>query len=113
MYKRQLDQPPGALRDRRNRAAREEARNARHPDDLPYRLAGPGGLYWSNASHEMLNGGYGPIREREWNFVQYRPNGRGLRQEDGFLPASVNPEAGYEEDQVRFGNPLVYSSWHR
>ena len=46
----------------------------------------------------------------EWNYVQFRPNGRGLRQEGGFLRASIDPEAGYEEDQVRFGNPLVYSN---
>ena len=105
-----LDRPPRALRDHRNRAEREEARNARHPDDLPYRLAGPGGTYWSN---EMHNGGYGPIREGEWNFVQFRPTGRGLHQEGGFLRAGVDPEAGYEDHQVRFGNPLVYSSWHR
>ena len=56
------------------------------------------------------NAGYGPIREGEWNYVQFRPNGRGLRQEGGFLRASIDPEAGYEEDQVRFGNPLVYSN---
>ena len=50
------------------------------------------------------NAGYGPIREGEWNYVQFRPNGPGLRLEDGFLPASIDPDLGYRgEDQVRFG----------
>ena len=35
------------------------------------------------------NAGYGPIREGEWNYVQFRPNGLGLRQEDGFLDVPV------------------------
>ena len=61
--------------------------------------------------HEYM----GPIREGEWNYVQFRPNGPGLRLEDGFLPASIDPDLGYRgEDQVRFGQrPMVYGSWHR
>ena len=106
--RQRLDQPPRALRDRRQRFERRAERDEFHGPNLAgsfVRFPGGGDLYWRNDN--MVNRGYGPSREGEWNFVQFRPNGRGLRQEDGFLRASINPEAGYEEDQVRSG-PLVY-----
>ena len=102
---------PRYLRDRRQRAERRADRAEFHGTFLAgsfNRFPGRGDLYWRNDN--MVNRGFGPSREGEWNYVQFRPNGRGLRQEGGFLRASIDPEAGYEEDQVRFGNPLVYSN---
>ena len=116
LRRQRLDQPPRAQRDRRQRFERHAERAEFHGPFLAgsfTRFPGRGDLYWRNDN--MVNRGHGPSREGEWNFVQFRPNGRGLRQEDGFLPASVDPEAGYSENQVRFGNPLVYQfrDWHR
>ena len=105
-----LDRPPRALRDRRQRYERHAERAEFHGPFLAgsfNRFPGRGDLYWRNDN--MVTNGHGPSREGEWNFVQFRPNGRGLFQEDGFIPASVDPEAGYYEHEVRFGNPLVWS----
>ena len=64
-------------------------------------------LIWLTNMH---NAGHGPSREGEWNLVQFRPSGPGTGlPRTGYLRASVDPEAGYEEDQVHFGNPLVWS----
>ena len=112
LRRERLDQPPRVARNVRQRYER----HAERAEFLGPFLAGSfnrfpdrGDLYWRNDN--MVNRGWGPDprREGEWNLVQFRPNGRGLRQEDGFLRASIDPEAGYEEDQLRFGNPLVYS----
>ena len=111
LRRQRLDQPPRVARNVRQRYER----HAERAEFLGPFLAGSfnrfpdrGDLYWRNDN--MVNRGLGPSREGEWNYVQFRPNGRGLRQEGGFLRASIDPEAGYEEDQVRFGNPLVYSN---
>ena len=116
LRRQRLDQPPRAGRNVRQRYERYADRDEFHGPNLAgsfLRFPGRGDLYWRNDN--MVNRGWGPDPRRngEWNFVQFRPNGRGLFQEDGFIPASVDPEAGYYEHEVRFGNPLVYSSWHR
>ena len=110
LRRQRLDQPPRVARNRRQRYERHAERREFHGPNLAgsfLRFPGRGDLYWRNDN--MVNRGFGPSREGEWNLVQFRPNGRGLRQEDGFLRASIDPEAGYEDDQLRFGNPLVYS----
>ena len=111
-----LDRPPRALRDRRQRYERHAERDEFHAPpgtiQIPFfeRFPGRGDLYWRNDN--MVNRGWGPDprREGEWNLVRFRPSGPGMGlPRTGYLRASVDPEAGYEEDQVHFGNPLVWS----
>ena len=106
-----LDRPPRALRDRRQRYERHAERAEFHGPFLAgsfNRFPGRGDLYWRNDN--MVTNGHGPSREDEWNLVHFRPSGPGMGlPRTGYLRASVDPEAGYEEDQVHFGNPLVWS----
>ena len=116
LRRQRLDQPPRAGRNVRQRYERHAERAEFHAPpgtmQIPFfeRFPGRGDLYWRNDN--MVNRGWGPDprREGEWNLVQFRPSGPGTGEaRSGYLRASLDPEAGYEEDQVRFGNPLVYS----
>ena len=106
-----LDRPPRALRDRRQRYERHAERDEFHAPpgtiQIPFfnRFPGRGDLYWRNDN--MVTNGHGPSREDEWNLVHFRPSGPGTGlPRTGYLRASVDPEAGYLEEQVRFGRPM-------
>ena len=113
LRRQRLDQPPRAGRNVRQRYERYADRDEFHGPNLAgsfLRFPGRGDLYWRNDN--MVNRGWGPDprREGEWNLVQFRPSGPGTGEaRSGYLRASLDPEAGYEEDQVHFGNPLVWS----
>ena len=114
LRRQRLDQPPRAGRNVRQRSERRAERDEFHAPpgtiQIPFfnRFPGRGDLYWRNDN--MVTNGHGPSREDEWNLVHFRPSGPGMGlPRTGYLRASVDPEAGYEEDQVHFGNPLVWS----
>ena len=102
---------PRFLRDRRNREERRAMRDERTSYDE--RFPGGGELYWRTDMHIMqVMGQLGKGSGIMCNSGRMR-NGPGLRQEDGFLAASIDPDLGYREDEVRFGRPMVYSRWRR